>query len=129
MSFPWTSLLPLPLSGFIQILVLACAYYYVFLFFRGTRGINVLAGLEGSLWDLRGKMELRPVHELLGPRQATARALVSAARARRPAVPDAAYAVSAVWAWWCLAPVGSDIHRTGLGPQLRRGVEQCCVTP
>ncbi len=50
-------------------------------------------------------------------------------RARHPASPDAAYAVSAVWAWWCLAPVGSDIHRTGLGPQLRRGVEQCCVTP
>ena len=50
-------------------------------------------------------------------------------RARRPVAPDAAYAVSAVWAWWCLASVRSDIHRTGLGPQLRRGVEQCYVTP
>ncbi|MEX0724874.1 MAG: mandelate racemase/muconate lactonizing enzyme family protein [Planctomycetaceae bacterium] len=33
-------------------------------------GVNVIAGIEGALWDLRGKMEQKPVHELLGPRQA-----------------------------------------------------------
>ncbi|GEM_PF-4938112 len=43
--------------------------------------------------------------------------------------PERRYAVTAVRAWWCLARAESDIHRTGLGPQLRRGVEQCCVTP
>ena len=29
-------------------------------------GINVLAGIEAALWDLRGKMANLPVHELLG---------------------------------------------------------------
>jgi len=31
-------------------------------------GVNVLAGIEGALWDLRGKMENKPVHALIGPR-------------------------------------------------------------
>lgn len=32
-------------------------------------GVIVLAGIEGALWDLRGKMEGVPVYELLGGRQ------------------------------------------------------------
>jgi|ETNmetMinimDraft_26_1059896.scaffolds.fasta_scaffold24845_2 L-alanine-DL-glutamate epimerase-like enolase superfamily enzyme len=31
-------------------------------------GVNVLAGIEGALWDLKGKMEGEPVYELLGGR-------------------------------------------------------------
>lgn len=31
-------------------------------------GVNVLAGIEAALWDLKGKMENRPVYELLGGR-------------------------------------------------------------
>ena len=30
-------------------------------------GVNVLAGIEGALWDLRGKLDNKPVHALLGP--------------------------------------------------------------
>lgn len=33
------------LSGLLQVAVLACAYYYIFLFTRGTRGAQILAGL------------------------------------------------------------------------------------
>ena len=33
------------ISGLVQVAVLACAYYYIFLFFRGTRGAQVLVGL------------------------------------------------------------------------------------
>lgn len=29
-------------------------------------GVNVLAGIEGALWDLQGKMDKMPVHHLLG---------------------------------------------------------------
>ncbi len=29
-------------------------------------GVNVLAGIEGALWDLRGKIDKVPVHRLLG---------------------------------------------------------------
>ena len=32
-------------SGLVQVLVLALTYYYVFVFFRGTRGAQILAGL------------------------------------------------------------------------------------
>lgn len=35
---------------------------------RNGVGVNVLAGIEAALWDLRGKLEGKPVHELLGPR-------------------------------------------------------------
>lgn len=35
----------LGLGGLLQVLVLACAFYYIFLFFRGTRGAQVLVGL------------------------------------------------------------------------------------
>lgn len=30
-------------------------------------GVNVLAGIEAALWDLRGKLDGKPVHALLGP--------------------------------------------------------------
>lgn len=33
------------INGLIQVLALACLYYYIFLFFRGTRGAQVLVGL------------------------------------------------------------------------------------
>lgn len=35
----------LGLSAVVQVLVLAMSYYYVFMFFRGTRGAQILAGL------------------------------------------------------------------------------------
>ena len=35
---------------------------------RNGVGVNVLAGIEGALWDLKGKLEGRPVYELLGTR-------------------------------------------------------------
>jgi galactonate dehydratase len=37
---------------------------------RVGAGVNVLAGLEGALWDLRGKMENKPVYQLLAHRTA-----------------------------------------------------------
>jgi L-alanine-DL-glutamate epimerase-like enolase superfamily enzyme len=39
-----------------------CANFWA----RTGLGVNVLAGIEGALWDLRGKMAGLPVHELLG---------------------------------------------------------------
>jgi len=39
-----------------------CANFWA----RNGVGVVVLAGIEGALWDLRGKMEGVPVHELLG---------------------------------------------------------------
>ncbi|MAE64278.1 MAG: hypothetical protein CMJ18_08380 [Phycisphaeraceae bacterium] len=42
-------------------------YYCANFWSRVGVGVNVLAGIEGALWDLRGKMEGRAVHELLGP--------------------------------------------------------------
>jgi diadenylate cyclase len=41
-------------TGAIQILVLACLYYYIFLFFRGTRGAQVLVGLALLIFVLIG---------------------------------------------------------------------------
>ncbi len=39
-------------AGIVQVLVLSCAYYYIFLFFRGTRGVQVLTGLVLSMLGL-----------------------------------------------------------------------------
>lgn len=36
---------------------------------RAGVGVNVLAGIEGALWDLRGKMDRQPVYHLLGGRR------------------------------------------------------------
>lgn len=41
-------------GGLIQLCVLWCAYYYIFLFFRGTRGAQVLAGLALVMVTLLG---------------------------------------------------------------------------
>lgn len=41
----WDSIQYFGLSSIFQILVLAVAFYYIFLFFRGTRGAQVLIGL------------------------------------------------------------------------------------
>ena len=41
-----------------------CANFWV----RNGVGVVVLAGIEGALWDLKGRMEGVPVHELLGGR-------------------------------------------------------------
>ena len=41
-----------------------CANFWA----RAGAGVIVLAGLEGALWDLKGKMEGLPVYELLGGR-------------------------------------------------------------
>jgi len=46
-------ILPL-LKIIIQIVVLACAFYYIFLFFRGTRGAQILVGLVLTLVILIG---------------------------------------------------------------------------
>ena len=66
----WSSLQLIHAAAIIQIIVLAVAYYYIFLFFRGTRGAQVLVGfalvlailigltnifnLEALNWLLRG---------------------------------------------------------------------------
>lgn len=39
-----------------------CSHFWA----RSGVGVNVLAGIEGALWDLKGKMDKKPVHELLG---------------------------------------------------------------
>ena len=36
---------------------------------RSGVGVNVLAEIEGALWDLRGKMDKQPVYQLLGGRR------------------------------------------------------------
>lgn len=41
----WSSIQSVGIGGVIQILVLWLVFYYVFIFFRGTRGAQVLAGL------------------------------------------------------------------------------------
>ena len=41
-----------------------CANFWA----RAGAGVIVLAGIEGALWDLKGKMENVPVYELLGGR-------------------------------------------------------------
>ena len=50
----WTSIQAFGLSGLFQIAVLACVFYYIFLFFRGTRGAQVLVGLALLLVMLIG---------------------------------------------------------------------------
>lgn len=42
-------------------------YYCANFWCRVGVGVNVLAGIEGALWDLRGKLDNKPVHALLGP--------------------------------------------------------------
>jgi len=42
-----------------------CANFWA----RTGVGVNVLAGIVGALWDLRGKMDKQPVHDLLGGRR------------------------------------------------------------
>lgn len=42
-----------------------CANYWA----RSGIGIHVLAGIEGALWDLRGRLDKLPVFELLGGRR------------------------------------------------------------
>lgn len=44
-------------------------YYCANFWARIGLGVNVLAGVEGALWDLRGKLEEKPVHALLGTGQ------------------------------------------------------------
>jgi diadenylate cyclase len=41
----WSSILLIGISDIVQILILACVFYYIFVFFRGTRGAQVLVGL------------------------------------------------------------------------------------
>lgn len=50
----WESWPTIPFSSVFQILVLALAYYYIFLFFRGTRGAQVLIGFVLVLAILLG---------------------------------------------------------------------------
>ncbi len=57
-------MLALDLSGILQIIVLAVAFYYVFLFFRGTRGAQVLVGLAVLLVVLIGSTHMLQWAEL-----------------------------------------------------------------
>jgi diadenylate cyclase len=41
----WNSIQSFGIGGLVQVAVLACAFYYVFVFFHGTRGAQVLVGL------------------------------------------------------------------------------------
>ena len=41
----WDSIQSIGIGELVQVLVLSCVFYYVFLFFRGTRGAQVLIGL------------------------------------------------------------------------------------
>jgi len=50
--------MPLWISALIQVAVLACAFYYVFLFFKGTRGAQVLVGLGLLLAILIGLTQI-----------------------------------------------------------------------
>ena len=50
----WIELIGIGWGGIIQILVLACFFYYIFLFFRGTRGAQILVGLVLMLAILLG---------------------------------------------------------------------------
>ncbi len=42
-----------------------CANFWA----RSGIGVNVFAGIEGALWDLRGKIDKQPVYQLLGGRR------------------------------------------------------------
>jgi diadenylate cyclase len=50
----WSSLEAFGVNGLIQVLVLACTYYYLFLFFQGTRGAQVVVGFVVALAILVG---------------------------------------------------------------------------
>ncbi|MDA0990492.1 MAG: diadenylate cyclase CdaA [Verrucomicrobia bacterium] len=50
----WSWLQFIDVGGIIQVIVLAVAYYYIFLFFRGTRGAQVLVGFALVLAILIG---------------------------------------------------------------------------
>jgi diadenylate cyclase len=46
------------IGGLVQLIVLACVFYYIFVFFRGTRGAQVLVGLALVLVVLIGMTQL-----------------------------------------------------------------------
>ena len=52
------------ISGFVQVLVLSCVFYYIFLFFRGTRGAQVLVGLIFVLAVLIGLTQILNLYAL-----------------------------------------------------------------
>lgn len=54
----WNGWPAFSLGSVLQILVLAVAYYYIFIFFRGTRGAQVLVGLALALAILIGLTHL-----------------------------------------------------------------------
>ncbi|MDA1043928.1 MAG: diadenylate cyclase CdaA [Verrucomicrobia bacterium] len=56
--------LQLGIEDLFQILVLAWAYYYIFLFFRGTRGAQVLVGLALVMVMLMGLTQIFSLNEL-----------------------------------------------------------------
>jgi len=58
------NILSLGLSGLFEIIVLACVFYYIFLFLHGTRGAQVLMGLAVLLVLLIGMTNLLNLTEL-----------------------------------------------------------------
>lgn len=63
--FEWiTRIQSFGLGSFFQVILLACAIYYIFLFFRGTRGAQVLVGLGVLLVVLIGSTHLLQWAEL-----------------------------------------------------------------
>lgn len=60
----WSSIQSFPFGVLVQIVVLACIFYYIFLFFRGTRGAQVLVGLVLLLVILIGLTQIFNLHAL-----------------------------------------------------------------
>jgi diadenylate cyclase len=54
----WNRIELFGIGGIVQIIVLACVFYYIFVFFRGTRGAQVLVGLALVLVVLIGMTQL-----------------------------------------------------------------------
>lgn len=60
----WDSILSIGWGGLFQIAVLAFVFYYIFVFFRGTRGAQVLVGLALLLVILIGATHVFKLNEL-----------------------------------------------------------------
>lgn len=60
----WNSIVSFGVAGLFQVIVLAFVFYYIFIFFRGTRGAQVLVGLTILLLFFIGATQLMQWVEL-----------------------------------------------------------------
>lgn len=60
----WNSIVSFGVAGLLQVIVLAFVFYYIFIFFRGTRGAQVLVGLTILLLFFIGATQLMQWVEL-----------------------------------------------------------------